>query len=331
MGVTESDEIAGLLAELEAAGEPVRPPQVRPDPALLSHLGITEPAASDLLAAADEIADDAELLEVFRGLVARTVADIGLVDTPLRRWPELSSRWGHAGHWLYALALLATTEDVRAWHRARGVPDDVSWASLAEIGRQVHRHTLFHGTPGMMVPFWVALPFTGGLFEIGRLQYTPHRLRIGISGPLFWYGDDEAAARGVGFRAGDPALGLHIPASGPLTAAAVDDSLQRAREFFSTVFPDPARRIVVCTSWLLDEQLLDVLPPASNIAEFQRRFTLVEGSFPADGDVLTYVFHRVDRPSLDELPQRSTLERAAVAHWRADGQWLLRTGWLPLD
>ena len=42
---------------------------------------------------------------------------------------------------------------------------------------------------------------------------------------------------------------------------------------------------------------------------------------------MRFVFHRI-APGIDELPQRTTLERAIVAHLRAGKHWRNRTGWL---
>ncbi len=54
---------------------------------------------------------------------------------------------------------------------------------------------------------------------------------------------------------------------------------------------------------------------------------LVGDGYDGDADVLRFVFHRI-APSVDDLPQRTTLERAIVAHLRAGKHWLDRTGWL---
>lgn len=62
---------------------------------------------------------------------------------------------------------------------------------------------------------------------------------------------------------------------------------------------------------------------------FQRRFKLVGDGYDGDADVLRFVFHRI-APNIDELPQRTTLERAIVAHLSAGRHWQNRTGWLTL-
>ena len=60
---------------------------------------------------------------------------------------------------------------------------------------------------------------------------------------------------------------------------------------------------------------------------FQRRFTVVDGATDDGRDILRFVFDRVPK-SIDELPQRTTLERAIVSHLRGGGHWKTRTGWL---
>jgi hypothetical protein len=63
--------------------------------------------------------------------------------------------------------------------------------------------------------------------------------------------------------------------------------------------------------------------------QFQRRFQLVGEGHDGDADILRFVFHRI-APNVDDLPQRTTLERAIVTHLRAGKHWRSRTGWLNL-
>src|SRR4029077_1327840 len=108
------------------------------------------------------------------------------------------------------------------------------------------------------------------------------------------------------FREGDPALGIHIPESGPVTPEACDDSLEEAARLFPRHFPETPTRLGICISWLLDPQLNDYLEPDSNVLRFQRRFTLVGEGHEGDADILRFVFHRLT-PNLQALPQRPTL------------------------
>jgi hypothetical protein len=159
--------------------------------------------------------------------------------------------------------------------------------------------------------------FRGAIFLLGRLQFDFWRLEF-----------DPSAAGLADFSRGDPALGVHIPPLGPLTPRACDASFRRAHKFFPRHFPERPNRVATCGSWLLDEQLTEYLPPASNIIRFQRRFTPVPGwSMPGDDDVIRFVFGRIPT-TLDDLPQQTTLERAIVKHLRSDRHWQIRLGWV---
>jgi len=219
------------------------------------------------------------------------------------------------GRYFFVYVYLAALADVRRFHAKRGIPDDVSWATLSDLGRNLARDRLLFGDGGLRTTGWLALHFRGSIYELGRLQFN--RMTI--------YARHVADA----FREGDPALGIHIPESGPLTPEACEDSLARARPFFARHFPETPTRLGICISWLLDPQLAEYLAPESNIMRFQRLFTLVGDGYDGDADILRFVFHRI-APNIDELPQRTTLERAIVIHLRSRKHWRSRTGWLEL-
>jgi hypothetical protein len=179
-----------------------------------------------------------------------------------------------------------------------------------------------YGCPGIDLTRWDSLRFSGWLYQAGRLEFTPYWLRTHPkeAGPLFWYDDEEAARLGPGFRRGDPALGLHVPASGRLTPQECDESLNRIRSAAPKMFPGEPLRIATCTSWMLDEQLAEYLPPDSNILAFQRRFHMVPGALDNDDAIQRFVSgHR-----------GTTLERAVAQHLGTGRHWRLRTGWLQL-
>ena len=69
-----------------------------------------------------------------------------------------------------------------------------------------------------------------------------------------------------------PVLSVHIPEGEALTPSLVDDSFSQAQAMF-----DPT--LFVCDSWLLDPELLKVLPLESNICQFMQRFLKFPVSF----------------------------------------------------
>ena len=161
--------------------------------------------------------------------------------------PELPGDRGPAWRYLYVYGYLAMVDVVRAYHRDHGIPDEVSWTTLADLGRNLAIDRRMRGEGWPVMQSWLTLHVRGGVYELGRLQF--HR------------GDDAT-------------ISLHIPESGPLTPEAIDASLDEARAFFPRHFPDEHYTRFACGSWLLDPQLLEYLPEDSNIARFQRRFEL---------------------------------------------------------
>jgi hypothetical protein len=200
---------------------------------------------------------------------------------------------GFAGVWPF----LAVVPAVRAYHRERGIPDDVSLDSLRGLGLGLAESRRELGRRGFTKAWWLTLHFRGALYRLGRLQ----------------------------FDRSDEGLGVHVPANGPLDPAAVDDSLAHAREFFPRHFPGERNTRFRCRSWLLDPQLAEYLGEDSNVVRFGRRFRLTDELYAED--IVRFVYGRVEGPP-ETWPQRTALERAIVAHLRAGRQWHTRLGFI---
>jgi hypothetical protein len=232
-------------------------------------------------------------------------------------WPRAEPDAPATRRWLQLWAIVAAVPHALELNAARGIDEDVTWHTLTDIGVNIDRHVSAHGCPGFDGAFWLCQHVRGQIYRLGRLQFN-------VMSITFEPGPDAP------FRTGDPALGVHIPPGSPLDPAACDDSLGRARAFFARHLPGPAYRVATCASWLLDDQLVDMVGPASNIVRFQRRFTPVAGwSEPGDEDVLRFVFGN-PHADIDALRPRTTLERAMVEHLRAGRHVHNRLGWLVL-
>jgi hypothetical protein len=230
-------------------------------------------------------------------------------------FPVVSGSRDAATRFFPVYVFLAALADVRALHRARGIGDDVSWSTLADLGRNLRRDRLLFGEGGLRTSTWLTPHFRGALYHLGRLQFHRTRLRRAV---------DALSADG------DDALGIHIPETGPLGERECDESIALARTFFRTHFGETPVRIGVCYSWLLDPQLAEYLPAQSNIIRFQRRFTLIGDGGDGDDDILRFVSKRIPPVALAELTPRTTLERAIVGHLEAGKHWQNRTGWLEI-
>jgi hypothetical protein len=291
---------------LEAVGPPSQGlplPDSASAPAILRRLGVDRIDAAQIMAAWPSPSRDRELWWSLERAYHAFVKDLG--GTQVLRWPDLPGAFGTTGRFFYVYLFLAALGDVRAWHEERGIPDDVSWTTLADLGRNLTRDRRLLGEGGLRTSAWLTLHFRGAIYALGRLQFNLSRFQ------------------------GGPALGIHIPEGGPLSPEACDASLGWAREFFPAHFPETPWRVGTCYSWLLDDQLAEYLDDGSNIIRFQRRFRIVGDGSDGDADILRFVFKRI-APDLDELPQRTRLERAIVTHLRSGRHWRNRTGWLEL-
>ena len=186
-------------------------------------------------------------------------------------------------------------EDAVAAFAALGFPREVAEASLADIRRKDELY-------GELVDDgWLIDVFHGRVVTLGRLQFET--------------------------RAGEQGRGIHIPESGPLAPASVDDSLALAQEYFG------AGETYVCTSWVFDPQLC-ALPERSNLRAFAERFEVApaEPTESAVRSLAKFVFR--SRPN-DVLARglardSSALERIAYDVLSQRGTWSEPTGILKI-
>ncbi len=294
----------------------------------LSLLNVDPSAREEAIAHLGDLKGDAEAQEALARLLTHVEEARDHPDTPSPIIPDPHDEPAHRRLLYYYLLALAVP-GTRTYLLDRGAPREVVESTMASFARHGAIHQSTWGRAGIDAGWWQLLALRGELVEIGRLQY--HRVRIarGTFSPSPWYTAEEAAHRGVGFRPGDESVALDIPAGPSLDPGEVDASLAAAPSILETLWPVDGRRLLTCSSWLLDDRLATWLGPTSRILTFQRLFELVPGFYEDDADVLTFVFRR-SAPSLEELPQDTTLQRAVVALLRAGGHWHMRCGWRDL-
>jgi len=193
--------------------------------------------------------------------------------------------------YFYVYAFLAVLPHLRKWHDDRGIPEDISRATLSDLAAKLAEQN----GAALTKQVWLSRHFRGSLYRLGRLQFDR-----------------------VVLNDGEPVLEVHIPGDGPLTPAACDESFAAARPFFAEHFPEEHYDRATCSSWLLDPQLADYLPADSNILHFQRRFTLLCQGDPGDDEIQEFIFGR--HPE-SPLPRQTTLQRALADHLAVGNHW----------
>ena len=214
-------------------------------------------------------------------------------------------------------ALLVAAPQLREVQAGRGIPEEVTRASLADLGQQVWKHRQVHGVTGLHNHRWLCRVWSDGYLRLGRLQFELDRSDVGLR--------DEPVN----------ALRVHIDESGPLEPEAVDESLQRAMTFFEEHYPEVGPiDWFVCGSWLLDPGLGWRLGEC-NITHFARRWN-VWRTEENDRDALYFGFGiepAAGQQPLQALggrrPQRR-LQRALVELWQDGEHVMLCSGRLPV-
>jgi hypothetical protein len=125
------------------------------------------------------------------------------------------------------------------------------------------------------------------------------------------------------------ALHVHIPSGQPLALSDCSDSFQRAENIYRRHFPELDWRAFCCTSWLLDRELWQCLPPHSNIQSFGNLF------FPlaTPGNNSDQLMERVLEGTTDwrTLSPKTSLQKAVLKHlheghrFRTTSGFILRT------
>lgn len=127
-------------------------------------------------------------------------------------------------------------------------------------------------------------------------------------------------------KKGDPTIGIHIPAGGPMDFDACAESFARAFDFFPRHVPEHPAAAFTCGSWLLDPQFEGRLPESSNILRFLRAMYLHPLPGGTDAGLYERVFDR-RRPAADTpLEGLTTLQRAVVGLLREGGSWRAGAG-----
>jgi GNAT-like C-terminal domain/N-acyltransferase N-terminal domain len=284
------------------------------DPALpsrISSLGFRDHDVSNVLAAAATVAARKDDLDAIAFMAEQLVSRIGnfqLIDGSMWAGPQAHSEAVGTGV-LPMLTLLLTTPEVAAFHASRGIPPEVSTATLADLGQQVWVHRLIYQEFGLHTQGWLLTAWCGALYWLGRLQFE---LCL-----------ENTIANGGETR--EWVLSTHIPRTGPLKPTLVDESFAAATNFFARYFPDYPTRDFFCASWMLDPQIAELLPD-SHLAAFQRRWILCGDWQPGNADVLFFVFNRREPTDPESLPRDTALQRALAERLTAGLNWSTAKG-----
>jgi len=239
----------------------------------------------------------------------------------------------------YLLVTLACHGEARQNFIARGYPVecfDEAWTDLQSWSAYNLRNFQVLGLKRRFFG-WYSLHVSGELVELGRLQfqldtrYTQSEKIIRLAdGTLGAIPAEAPLPQGAELllKKNDPVIAIHIPEGRPgwlqMSPQECRHSLQRLLAFVKAYYHDaPAPKAIYCHSWLLDAALTRLLPPDSNIVQFQQLGdgVLIPGK-PGEGEAVWRLFGDAGLPAAGcDISRYSRLQRNVVEYVRHGGQF----------
>ena len=130
---------------------------------------------------------------------------------------------------------------------------------------------------------------------------------------------------------GMPVLDMHIPSGGGMTSEESERSFQLAKRFFAEHSePDNMPVAIVCSSWIFNPNLPEILNPESNLVRLLKRVHPVpRASTQTDG--LWFIFLHEGAFELLKAPRKTSLQKAVTRYIENGGRWRIGGMFLPLD
>ena len=213
-------------------------------------------------------------------------------------WQDLTALLGEDPGHLRALLeeLTVAARQYPKWVQA-GIPLEIYRDTMAFATRYLKDGLAAYGEYCFTAGWWFPRQLALELFRLGSLEFElfPH----------------EEGKR----------IYIHIPTNASLAPESIDDSLKRLRAFLADFYPEWADAPVYCDSWLMTPVLKELLPPASRILGFQRRFRLLSVNRESMGAVdWVYPGHK---GISEDLPEETTLQKKMKPFLLAGG----KPGW----
>ena len=233
---------------------------------------------------------------------------------------QMAHEAGISPYTQWMLFLIHAAKQAREDYLAKGIGEDVFWATFEDLKYKALECKEIHGVWGTFVAFWYPIFYSCDIVKLGRLEFESATFH-----------GQPCQACGVSLSPGDAVKNIHIPSSGePFDLEARLDSYRRAQAFFRGERED-GRLVCVCHSWLLYPGYKDVLPENSNIRSFMDDFTILEVDEGEGFDDAWRVFGPDAQKPPEELPEKTSMQRAFKRHLLNGGETGAALGLLVFD
>jgi hypothetical protein len=224
-----------------------------------------------------------------------------LIQDQLKDQPQAQSIWLAA----YLIAALQTHH----LYQLKGIDDAIYYETMACFTRFVNEHLESYGDYGFDRAFWPHRQTSLRLFRLGTLEFEM----------VNYSGQDLLLDGAVVLRSGEPILSVHIPGDARLGGENCHASYEQAKTFFARFYPEFLYKEIYTHTWLLSPALRELLPPESNIMNFQKDYAICR-VVEKDNGYIVWVYKN-PKLSPEDFPEKTALQRAIKRH-------VLRGGWI---
>lgn len=230
-------------------------------------------------------------------------------------------------HLLLILSLYPVAENI---YRERNWPMNMWQDIRTDVAIWVKHHQENHGTVGLQwrIFNWELGVFSGNTIQQGRLQCnTSHYFNEPFSvyknstdGEVRMTEHSPGVSWDCKLAPGDPVINIHIPASGAMDIEACKQSIRRMADFFDRFLPDYQYQAIFCETWFLDRQLQKLLPPHSNIVQFQKLGHLFD--YSPESETIWRVFgEKGAREGVNAVPHKTSMQKSLAEFVNRGGQF----------
>lgn len=204
---------------------------------------------------------------------------------------------------LHFVFLMNCTDILLENYKREHIDEQIFWDTMDDFRCKLLECYEVMGVWGTFVAGWFADFLNMKRFALGRFQYEE----------IFFEGKTYNK-NSIVLNNGDKVYNFHIPSSGKgLDKFVRIASYRKAYDFFG--FKDKGGiLILVCNSWLLYEELQNILPKNSNILDFMHDFDIVLSIDKENFDDSWRVFGKYHKMPLEQLPIDTSLRKAIVEH-----------------
>lgn len=228
---------------------------------------------------------------------------------------QLHKNSGVHEYTIWMILLILAAEKARPFYKT----EEIYWNTFCDLRYKAQECFDVYGIWGTFVAHWYPIFFNGSIVKMGRMEYQIRKCPF----------KTPQTVMGITVNPGDPILALHIPTSfEPFDKEARIESYRMAWRYFC---PDGRPLVCVCGSWLLYDQYEEVFVPGSNINSFRKEFHMLY-SKPADTFTNCWrVFGSKHQLPTEDLPEKTSLQRAFKRYMLAGGTHGNGTGVIVFD